>query len=143
MTPGPLTSTSPSSAIRIDVPGSGHPMLPCWWAPGVGRFTHVAAEVSVRPYPSMIGMPTEANHQDSLGSRRAEPEMKNFTRPPNRSRILPNTRRSARAYCAVSALLGLSPACRTFAMRRPTANDHEAIFALAPDASDRVASTAA
>ena len=57
-------------------------------------------------------MPAASNHSATSRLRAADPEMKNRSRPPNRSRILRKTNRSATGYCAMSTADGRSPACR-------------------------------
>lgn len=51
----PHSSTSPSSAIRTAVPGSGHPTVPSLGLSG--GVTVLAPVVSVSPYPSKTSIP--------------------------------------------------------------------------------------
>ena len=68
-----------------------------------------AGEVSVSPYPSVMGNPMPAkNSATGIGSG-ALPDTRHWSRPPTFSRIFENTSRSARAVCTASRPPGFRP----------------------------------
>ena len=77
-------------------------------------------------------MPAAWNHSAMSRFSAAAPEMKNRTRPPKRSRILENTRRSNSACCSFSGSGTDLPSRFSRSTFLPTANAALKIFSFAP-----------
>ena len=71
MTCGPRTKISPSPAILTSVAGTVFPTVPIRDASN--EFKLVTGLVSVRPYPSKIGMPMELKNRFKTGANGPPP----------------------------------------------------------------------
>jgi hypothetical protein len=106
-----------------------------------GRFTAVAAEDSVIPYPSTTSMPAAWNHSATSRDSGALPDTNSRIRPPKRSRSLLSTSLSAPACATVSARPGLRPCCTAAEYFRPVSNAFANSFALTPPSASTEATT--
>src|SRR5664280_1795395 len=94
---GPRSSTSPSAAIATAVPGIGCPTVPTRAARG--RFSVVAAVLSVSPYPSKTVIPAPRKKCASC-SPNGPPPLTAQRTPPSSARNRRYTSRSATACWA-------------------------------------------
>ena len=85
MMESPLTQISPSSAIFNSKQSKTVPTQPTWKSIGSTRETEITGEVSVKPYPSEIGIPAAQKTRDKRGCKAAEPEVIKRIFPPNAS----------------------------------------------------------
>ena len=85
----PLTSISSSSAIFTSIFGISCPAEPITLL--FGRLKAIIGDVSVRPYPSMIGSPNTLKLAETSGSSFAPPETRTLIFPPSSSATFLNT----------------------------------------------------
>ena len=76
---------SPSAAILISTPSSTFPTVPALNPLFLMSFTEITGEVSVKPYPSITGIPAAVNTLVNLGCNAALPDTNNSSSPPSAS----------------------------------------------------------
>mmetsp|Transcript_25595 Transcript_25595/g.33489 ORF Transcript_25595/g.33489 Transcript_25595/m.33489 type:complete len:223 (-) Transcript_25595:1240-1908(-) len=108
ITLSPLTQISPSvpagisfppSMILTSTPSSGIPTVPSRRSLGSGELTAINGEVSVKPYPSQIGIPMLSKNFKTSIPVAAPPTQAMRIFPPMRSRILERTTLSRTLCC--------------------------------------------